>query len=299
MTGHQLGSRIDHLLAMLWDHQGTDLILTVGMPPQLRLEGSLVSFDGPVLTAEDTESLLEETLSPEQRAARDGLDEYDFAFTWRDQARIRGNAFVQRGLTAIALRMVPRHIPSMTDLGLPSIVADLARQHQGLILFTGPTNSGKSTSLASVIDMINTERACHIITIEDPIEYVHEHKRSAVNQREVGTDTADFPSALRAAPYGRTPTSSSLARCGISSRSRSRSTVAETGHLVFGTLHTNDTAQSIARVIDVFPSDQQLQIRVQLSAALSCVVYQRLLPKVGGAWWRRSRCSWPTRPCAT
>src|SRR6185312_7321047 len=141
--------------------------------------------DHPALSAADTDALLAELLSDEQQATWDELNEYDFSFTWGEEARIRGNAFTQRGLTAIALRMIPKDIPGLADLGVPPVLAHYARQHQGLILMTGPTGSGKSTTLASVIDLINTERACHIITVEDPIEYVHNHKRSAVNQREV------------------------------------------------------------------------------------------------------------------
>jgi twitching motility protein PilT len=169
----------------------------------------------------------------------------------------------------------------MDLLGLPPALTDLARQHQGLILMTGPTGSGKSTTLASVIDMINRERACHIITIEDPIEYVHEHKRSAVNQREVGSDTPSFPDALRSA-LREDPDVLLVGEMRDLDSIRFALTIAETGHLVFATLHTNDTAQSLARIIDVFPGEQQAQVRVQLAAALTGIVYQRLLPRIGG-----------------
>jgi twitching motility protein PilT len=169
----------------------------------------------------------------------------------------------------------------MDMLGLPPVIGHLARQHQGMVLMTGPTGSGKSTTLASVIDMINVERACHIITVEDPIEYVHDHKRSAVNQREVGTDTASFPDALRSV-LREDPDVLLVGEMRDLDSIRFALTVAETGHLVFATLHTNDTAQSLARMIDVFPADQQAQIRVQLAASLSCVIYQRLIPRIGG-----------------
>ncbi|HEV8558802.1 MAG TPA: type IV pilus twitching motility protein PilT [Actinophytocola sp.] len=275
-------SRIDVLLESLWQAGGTDLLLTAGMPPQIRVHGELRAVpEQPVLTGEDTVALLDQTLSAEQRAGWDGRHEYDFSFSWRDNARIRGNAFVQRGLTTVALRMIPRQIPSMEQLGLPPALHEFARRHQGLVLVTGPTGSGKSTTLAAVIDRINRERACHIITIEDPIEYMHEHQRSAVNQREVGSDTASFPDALRSA-LREDPDVLLVGEMRDLESIRFALTIAETGHLVFATLHTNDTAQSLARMIDVFPAEQQAQVRVQLAAALTGIVYQRLVPRVQG-----------------
>ncbi|MGY2703362.1 type IV pilus twitching motility protein PilT [Nocardioides sp. HB32] len=281
-TVHQIGSRIDGLLAALWQAGGTDLLLSVGLPPMLRVDGTLTPVPGAsALSAEDTNALLAEVLTPDQTDAWDASHEYDFSFSWRENARIRGNAFTQRGLTAVALRMIPRSIPSPDELGLPQVLRDLALRHQGLILMTGPTGSGKSTTLASLVDVINSNRGCHIITIEDPIEYVHDHKMSAVNQREVGTDTANFPDALRSV-LREDPDVLLVGEMRDLESIRFALTVAETGHLVFATLHTNDTAQSIGRMIDVFPAEQQAQIRVQLAAALSCVVYQRLIPKIGG-----------------
>jgi twitching motility protein PilT len=282
MRAHPLGSRIDALLDALWQAGGTDLLLTAGLPPQLRVHGELRPVpDQPRLTGDDTESLLAELLNPAQSAAFASSREYDFSFSWREQARVRGNAFLQRDLVAIALRMIPRAIPTMQQLGLPPVLSGFARQHQGLVLVTGPTGSGKSTTLAAVIDQINTERACHIITIEDPIEYVHEHKRSAVNQREVGSDTASFPDALRSA-LREDPDVLLVGEMRDLESIRFALTIAETGHLVFATLHTNDTSQSLARMIDVFPAEQQAQIRVQLAAALTGIVYQRLIPRIGG-----------------
>jgi twitching motility protein PilT len=276
------GGRTDALLDALWSARGTDLLLTAGMPPQIRVHGQLHAVrDQPPLTGDDTEALLAELLTPEQSRSRATTHELDFSFSWRDDARIRGNAFSQCGLTAIALRMIPREIPTMAQLGLPSVLGSFARQHQGLVLVTGPTGSGKSTTLAAVIDQINTERACHILTIEDPIEYLHQHKRSAVNQREVGTDTASFADALRAA-LREDPDVLLVGEMRDLESIRFALTLAETGHLVFATLHTNDTAQSLARIVDVFPGEQQAQIRVQLAAALTGIVYQRLLPRVGG-----------------
>ena len=279
---HHIGGRIDGLLATLWQAGGTDLLLSVGLPPMMRVDSTLRPAPGSgALSPEDTDALLAEVLTPEQGKAWAGNHEYDFSFSWRDDARIRGNAFTQRGLTAVALRMIPRSIPSPDQLGLPPVLRELALRHQGLVLMTGPTGSGKSTTLASLIDLINSTRGCHIITIEDPIEYVHDHKLSAVNQREVGTDTANFPDALRAV-LREDPDLLLVGEMRDLESIRFALTAAETGHLVFATLHTNDTAQSIGRMIDVFPGEQQAQIRVQLAAALSCVVYQRLVPKVGG-----------------
>lgn len=279
---HQIGDRIDQLLAALWEVRGTDLLLTVGLPPMLRVDGALTPVPGQsALTAEETDSLLEEVLSPEQQAVWESQREYDFSFSWREHARIRGNAFTQRGLTAVALRMIPRTVPTPDELGLPGPLRDLAMRHQGLILMTGPTGSGKSTTLASLIDLINTNRGCHIITVEDPIEYVHDHKMAAVNQREVGTDTATFSDALRSV-LREDPDVLLVGEMRDLESIQFALTVAETGHLVFATLHTNDTAQSLGRMIDVFPAEQQAQIRVQLAAALSCVVYQRLVPRIGG-----------------
>jgi twitching motility protein PilT len=270
---------IDHMLEVLWEQGGTDLLLTVGLPPMIRVHGELAPIpDAVELTAKDTAGFVGDILSKDQLAAWDSAYEYDFAFSWREHARIRGNAFTQRGNTALALRMIPREIPTPDELGIPHVVRELALKHQGLILVTGPTGSGKSTTLASLINLINETRGCHIVTIEDPIEYVHEHKRAAVNQREVGTDTASFHNALRSV-LREDPDVLLVGEMRDPESIQFALTAAETGHLVFATLHTNDTAQSVARMIDVFPAEQQDQIRVQLSAALSAVVYQRLIPR--------------------
>ncbi|HZX04961.1 type IV pilus twitching motility protein PilT [Kribbella sp.] len=273
------GGRVDLLLEELWNAGGTDLLLTAGLPPQIRVHGSLYSVAGADrLTRDDTDSLLHEVLQQTDWTTK---HEHDFAFSWRDEARIRGNAFTQRGDTAVALRMIPRRIPSMDELGLPPVLYDFVRKHQGLVLVTGPTGSGKSTTLAAMIGKINTDRACHIITVEDPIEYVHDHQLSAVNQREVGSDTASFPDALRSA-LREDPDVLLVGEMRDLDSIRFALTIAETGHLVFATLHTNDTAQSLARIVDVFPAEQQAQVRVQLAAALTGVVYQRLIPRIGG-----------------
>jgi twitching motility protein PilT len=275
-------ARMDSLLEVLWHAGGTDLLLTAGLPPQFRVHGELREVPNRVaLTGADTEEMLAELLTAEQLDTWKTKREFDFSFSWRDKARIRGNAFRQRELTAVALRMIPRRIPSLEELGLPPILHEFSQRHQGLILITGPTGSGKSTTLAAIIDRINNERACHIITVEDPIEYVHEHKRSAVNQREVGTDTASFSDALRAV-LREDPDVLLVGEMRDLESIRFALTIAETGHLVFATLHTNDTAQSLARIVDVFPGDAQTQIRVQLAAALTGIVYQRLIPRSDG-----------------
>ena len=279
---HAPGSRVDALLDAQWSAGASDLLLTAGLPPMIRVDGQLRPIvDQAALSAADTDALLAELLNPVQAEAWKGQFEYDFSFSWRGQARVRGNAFIQRDTTAVALRMIPREIPGLSSIGLPDSVRELTLRHQGLVLVTGPTGSGKSTTLASLVDLINTERGCHIITVEDPIEYVHDHKRSAVSQREVGTDTASFPDALRSA-LREDPDVLLVGEMRDLESIQFALTVAETGHLVFATLHTNDTAQSLGRMIDVFPAEQQAQIRTQLAAALSCVVYQRLIPKIGG-----------------
>jgi twitching motility protein PilT len=246
------------------------------------VQGELVPVPGhPVLHGGDTQELLAGLLSPEQASSWDSSCEYDFSFSWRDLARVRGNAYSQRGFTAIALRVIPQRIPTPTELGLPPVLGDLARRHQGLILVTGPTGSGKSTTLASIINQINIERPCHILTIEDPIEYVYAHERATVSQREVGTDTHSFNDALRSALRS-DPDVLLVGEMRDLESIQFALTIAETGHLVFSTLHTNDTSQAVSRVIDVFPAEQQTQVRTQLSAALTAIVYQRLLPRVGG-----------------
>jgi twitching motility protein PilT len=275
-------SRIDRLLELLWQAKGTDLLITVGTPPQQRVHGDLAAMPGtPVLTSDDTEALLRELLTSAQMLVFAAGHEYDFAFSWREYARIRGNAFRQRGSVAISLRLVPYDIPTMAELGCPPILDAFSRLRQGLVLVTGPTGSGKSTTLASVINQINSERSCHIITIEDPIEYVHKHRRAVVNQREVGSDTASFATALRAA-LREDPDVLLVGEMRDLDSIRIALTIAETGHLVFATLHTRDTAHAVGRIIDVFPGDQQHQIRSQLAASLTGIVYQQLLPRVSG-----------------
>ncbi|MEI6620487.1 MAG: type IV pilus twitching motility protein PilT [Actinomycetes bacterium] len=272
---------VDELLAELWEAKGSDLLLTAGTAPRVRADGQLRSVSNTTkLTPADTEGMLREILTEAQRQKFENGD-LDFSFTWRNLARIRGNAFRQRGSVTIALRMMPSSIPTMDELGLPQALRETARLKQGLVLTTGPTGSGKSTTLASLIDWINRNRAVHVLTIEDPIEYVHWHKMAAVNQRAVGDDVQTFAQALRSA-LREDPDVLLVGELRDLESIRSALTLAETGHLVFGTLHTNDTAQTIDRLIDVFPGDQQPQIRSQLAGVITAVVYQRLLPRIDG-----------------
>jgi twitching motility protein PilT len=205
----------------------------------------------------------------------------DFAFSWGDKARIRGSIFTQRGGTALALRVIPTRIPSFEELGLPYAANWVSQQPRGFVLVTGPTGSGKSTTLASIVNQINVDRACHILTIEDPVEYVHNHKNSAVSQREVGLDSPSFDRALRSA-LREDPDVLLIGEMRDIDSIQIALTMAETGHLVFATLHTNDAPQAIDRIIDVFPAWRQEQTRVQLAASLCAVIAQRLVPKIGG-----------------
>ena len=276
-------TRVARLLSNLWGLNATDLLLTVGAPPLMRRDGDLQPFNGDVpLTAKDTESILDSILKSAGREPfGDDQHELDFSFTYQDKARIRGNAYRQRGNVAVALRLIPHAIPSFEWLGTPPAVQQWAHLRRGLVFVTGPTGGGKSTTLASLIEWINQNRRCHIITIEDPIEYVHDHGLSAVDQREVGDDTLSFGDALRSA-LREDPDVLLVGEMRDLESIRFALTIAETGHLVFATLHTNDVAQALDRIVDVFPGEQQTQIRVQLANTLSGICYQRLLPRVDG-----------------
>lgn len=273
---------IDPWLQELWDRKGTDLLLTAGAPPLLRIDGQLQPYDSlPALTPTEVDKLVSQVLGDDLMAKFDFEGEVDFSFSWQDRARFRGNAFRQRHSSALALRLIPFAIPSFEDLGLPNIVNKFVNLPLGLVLVTGPTGSGKSTTLASMIEYINTHRACHIVTIEDPIEYMHHHKKSAVNQREIGEDTVSFERALKSV-LREDPDVLLLGEMRDLESIAAALTIAETGHLVFATLHTNDTAQALDRIVDVFPSDRRPQIQVQLAHVLEGVLYQRLLPRKDG-----------------
>ena len=269
-------------LRKLWDEGGSDLLLTGGSAPRLRVDGKLSAINGAgEMSGEEVDLVVRSLLDPSQvRTFEENLD-VDFSFSWQDKARLRASAFTQKGQTALAVRMIPTKIPSFGELGLPPVADWLATLPRGLVLVTGPTGSGKSTTLASIIDKINDTRSLHILTIEDPIEYLHNHKMSAVTQREVGLDSPSFDRALRSA-LREDPDVMLLGEMRDTESIQVALTMAETGHLVFATLHTNDAAQAVDRIIDVFPDWRQDQIRVQLSASLGAIIAQRLVPRIGG-----------------
>jgi len=272
---------VGFLLDALFQEGASDLVLSAGAAPALRIDGQLRPYSQTVLHPRDTERLVDELLTEPLRQVFESHGSVDFSFDWRELGRVRGNAFRQRGSVAVALRAIPFQIPTFAELGLPPVCEEIVKLPQGLVLVTGPTGSGKSTTQAAMLDTINRERACHIITIEDPIEYVHSHEQSIVQQREVGVDTPGFAEALRSA-LREDPDVLLVGELRDLESIRMALTIAETGHLVFGTLHTNDTAQSINRIVDVFPAEQQQQIRVQLASSLAAVIYQQLLPRRGG-----------------
>jgi twitching motility protein PilT len=273
---------IDQWLQILFERGGTDLLLTAGSPPRIRVDGGLRPITGePTLSGEKVDGLVRALLTDELQESFRVNKDVDFSFSWRQLARLRGNVFLQKGQTTLSLRMIPSRIPTFDELGLPPAATWLANLPRGLVLVTGPTGSGKSTTLASIIDHINEHRALHILTVEDPIEYVHDHKQSAVNQREVGIDSDSFERALRAA-LREDPDVLLIGEMRDLESIQMALTMAETGHLVFATLHTNDASQALDRIIDVFPAERQDQIRVQLAASLAVVVAQRLVPRIDG-----------------
>jgi twitching motility protein PilT len=272
---------LPELLKTLVENQGSDLHITVNSPPQIRRYGHLTPLDLPVLGPAETKSLAYSVLTDAQKKRFEETLELDFSFGVRSIARFRCNVFNQRGSVAAVYRVIPEDIKSFDELGLPGVIATLAERPRGLVLVTGPTGSGKSTTLAAMIDKINTERHDHILTIEDPIEFVHPHKNCLVNQREVHSDTHGFSAALRAA-LREDPDVVLIGELRDLETIESALRIAETGHLTFGTLHTNSAAQTINRIIDVFPAHQQGQIRTQLSLVLEGIVCQALLPRADG-----------------
>jgi twitching motility protein PilT len=269
------------LLNALVSLGGSDLHITTNTPPQVRVHGHLQTLDLPVLGPAETKALAYSVLTDSQKKRFEETLELDFSFGIRGLARFRCNLFNQRGAVAAVYRLIPETIRSFQDLGLPPVLATLSERPRGLVLVTGPTGSGKSTTLAAMIDKINTERREHILTIEDPIEYIHQHKGCLVNQREVHSDTHGFAAALRAA-LREDPDIVLIGELRDLETIESALRIAETGHLTFATLHTNSAAQTINRIIDVFPSHQQGQIRTQLSLVLEGIVCQALLPKADG-----------------
>ena len=272
---------LPELLQMTVQMDGSDLHVTTDTPPQIRVHGHLVRLEGPNLTPAETKQLAYSVLTDAQKKRFEETLELDFSFGIKGLARFRCNMFNQRGAVGAVYRLIPEKIRSFDELALPPVLATLAERPRGLVLVTGPTGSGKSTTLAAMIDKINVERRDHILTIEDPIEYIHPHKGCLVNQREVHSDTHGFSNALRAA-LREDPDIVLIGELRDLETVEAALRIAETGHLTFGTLHTNSAAQTINRVIDVFPAHQQSQIRTQLSLVIEGIVCQALLPKVGG-----------------
>ncbi len=276
-----MAAGLNELLKRMLEMEGSDLHLTTGTPPQVRVSGALQPLDLPPLNAAETKQLAYSVMTDAQKHRFEETLELDFSFGLKGVARYRANVFNQRGATAAVFRIIPFEIKSFQQLNLPPVVAKLCDKPRGLILVTGPTGSGKSTTLAAMIDKINTERHEHILTIEDPIEFVHQHKSCIVNQREVHADTRSFTDALRAA-LREDPDVVLIGEMRDLETVEAALRIAETGHLTLATLHTNSASSTINRIIDVFPSHQQSQIRAQLSIVLEGILCQSLLSKMGG-----------------
>jgi twitching motility protein PilT len=260
----------------------SDLHITIGTPPQIRVDGKLRPLDHPPLTAGDTKRLAYSVMTDSQKHTFEERLEFDFSFGIKDLCRFRANVFTQRGVVAAAFRVIPFEIKSFEALGLPPVVQKLCTKPRGLVLVTGPTGSGKTSTLAAMIDKINRERYEHILTIEDPIEFLHSHKNCIVNQREVNTDTHSFADALRVA-LREDPDVVLIGEMRDLETVESALRIAETGHLTFATLHTNSAASTINRIVDIFPVNQQPQIRAQLSLVLEGILCQALIPRLGGS----------------
>ena len=274
--------RIDEIAKTAVEMRSSDIHITAGVPPTIRVDGKLMPIPGyPPMTPKDTQALIYSFMNEKQKKTFEEKKELDFSFGIKSIGRFRVNIFYQRGTVAAALRRIPYEIKPMEELGLIPKVRDLCHLTMGLVLVTGPTGSGKTTTLASMIDYINTNFPHHIITIEDPIEYIYQHKKSVIAQREVGTDTDSFALALKYA-LREDPDVILVGEMRDLETIRAALTAAETGHLVFGTLHTNTAVQTINRIINVFPMEEQDQIRTELSFVLQGVISQRLLPKIGG-----------------
>jgi twitching motility protein PilT len=272
---------MDDLLQLAVDEGASDLHIRVGVPPVLRLHGNMVPMDLPQLEPEDTEALMKAISSEAEIQKIREQGGTDFGFGFRDLARFRVSVFKEKGNYGIVLRQIPSKLMTLEEIGLPPTIKDLLFQPRGLILVTGPTGSGKTTTLASMIDIINQERDCHIITVEDPIEYYHSHKKSVVTQREIGVDVPHFDEALRRA-LRQDPDVILVGEMRDLETMEAAITAAETGHLVFATLHTTGAARTVDRIVDAFPTDQQEQIRTQLASSIKAVISQLLLVKAEG-----------------
>ena len=276
------GLNVRALLDEMIEKGASDLHITVGEPPRLRIDGELLdSSEKQVLTPRDTLTLAYSILTEQQKKRFETDDELDFSFGVQNLSRFRGNLFKQRGCVGMALRQIPYELLTLDQLGLPDALRKLPERPRGLVLVTGPKGSGKSTTLAAMLDKINSERNCHILTVEDPIEFIHGHRKSTVNQREVRADTSSFSQALKYA-LRQDPDLILIGEMRDPETIGAALTIAETGHLVLATLHTNSAAESVNRIIDTFPSHQQSQVRAQLSFVLEGVVTQTLLPKPTG-----------------
>ena len=272
---------LPELLKLTVEKSASDLHIAIDTSPQVRVNGELERLPLPVLTPAETKQLVYSVLTDTQKKRFEESNELDFSFGIKGLARFRCNVFMQRGAVGAAYRLIPEKIRAFGDLGLPAVLANLADRPRGLVLVTGPTGSGKSTTLAAILDKINAERHGHILTIEDPIEYIHQHKSCLVNQREVHSDTLSFSNALRAA-LREDPDIVLIGEMRDLETVEATLKIAETGHLTFATLHTNSAAQTINRIIDIFPAGQQSQIRTQLSLVLEGIVCQALLPRADG-----------------
>ena len=271
---------LHQLLKAMVEKGASDMHITAGAPPLLRIDGEVIPLKLPPLTPVDTKHLSYSIMTEEQKIAFEKDSELDLSFGVKNLSRFRGNIYLQRGAVAAAIRTIPFKILSYEELGLPQVIADIANKPNGLVLVTGPTGSGKSTTLASIIDKINSEQRVHILTIEDPIEYLHPHKMAVVNQREIGADTASFKGALRYV-LRQDPDVVLVGEMRDLDTIEAALTIAETGHLVFATLHTNSAVSTINRIVDVFPPHQQDQIRNKLSFVLQGVITQQLMPRAG------------------
>lgn len=274
-------SQIQEILTVAKEAGASDVHITVGVPPKMRVNGKLMEMDFKKMLPPDTAEVIEDIMTEEQKQIFHERGEYDMSFSIPYVGRYRVNAYKQRGSAAIAFRLVGTEVPSPESLGVPKSVVELYERKRGLVLVTGPTGSGKSTTLAAIIDKINNNRDAHVITLEDPIEYLHQHKRSMVNQREIGLDSKSYASALRAA-LREDPDVILVGEMRDLETISVAITAAETGHLVLSTLHTIGAASTVDRVIDVFPPHQQQQIRVQLANVLESVVSQQLIPTADG-----------------